>query len=104
MQTEDACTPCKLTENGRAPPIAPILDDHEGHVGRMFKARTSPHMFVLDRGGTIAYNGAIDDDPGGTKAESERVNYVRRAVEALLAGELIAVPETKPYGCSVKYK
>lgn len=79
----------------------PILDDHDGTVGRLYGARTTPHMFVIDAGGTIAYAGAVDDDAQGTK--TERVNYVESALDDLLAGRPIAVPRTKPYGCSVKF-
>ena len=79
----------------------PVLDDHSGTVGRLYKAKTTPHMFIIDKNGLIAYQGAIDDDPQGDKTEI--VNYVRQALDQMLAGEKITMPETKPYGCSVKY-
>lgn len=73
-----------------------ILDDHTGAVGKTYGAKTTPHMFVIDKTGTIAYQGAIDDQAG-------KVNYVAQALEELLAGKAVTIPETKPYGCSVKY-
>lgn len=79
-----------------------VLDDHEGTVGRAFFAKTTPHMFVLHQG-QIAYQGAIDDDPRGTK-EAEAHNYVAAAIDALLQDQPIQVTSTKAYGCSVKYK
>jgi len=79
----------------------PVLDDHTGEVGRMYHAKTTPHMFVIDAKGMIAYNGAIDDDP---KGKNETVtNYVAAAVKDVLAGEKVENATTKPYGCSVKY-
>lgn len=79
----------------------PILDDRAGVVGRMYGARTTPHMFIVDRSGTLVYAGGLDDDPRGEK--SPPAGYVRQALDALLAGKTVAVAETKPYGCSVKY-
>ncbi len=80
----------------------PALDDHDGQVAREYGARTTPDMFVIDRSGVLVYAGAIDDDPRGDKAEP--VNYVRQALDEVLAGKAVATPEVKPYGCSVKYK
>lgn len=79
----------------------PILDDHVGQVGHMYDARTTPHMFIIDRRGHLVYHGAIDNDPSGSSAE--RVDYVRQTLDQLLAGQAVSVPETKSYGCSVKY-
>jgi peroxiredoxin len=80
----------------------PILHDAEGTVGRQYAARTTPHMYVIDRSGKIAYQGALDDDPRGQKAQP--VNYVERALAELLADKPVSTPKTTPYGCSVKYK
>jgi peroxiredoxin len=81
----------------------PTLLDSDGAVGRLYDAKTTPHMFVIDPQGKLVYNGAIDDDPQGKKEMAQRVNYVKGAVHALLAGKEVSVSETKPYGCSVKY-
>lgn len=79
----------------------PILNDSKGDVGRAYDARTTPHMYVIDKNGVLVYMGAIDDDPGGNKKEV--VNYVAKALDELLAGKPVSTPETRPYGCSVKY-
>jgi peroxiredoxin len=80
----------------------PILDDRKGDVGRAYGAKTSPHMFVIDKDGTIVYSGAIDDSPMGKNGENV-TNYVLKALDELLTGEPISTPKTNPYGCSVKY-
>lgn len=73
----------------------PILHDREGKVGKAYGAKTTPHMFVIDKEGKIVYDGAIDD--------KSKTNYVAAAIDSLLAGEPIAKSKTQPYGCSVKY-
>lgn len=78
-----------------------FLVDLEGTVGRMFDAKTTPHMFVINKGGTLVYNGAIDDDPRGNK--KEKVNYVQAALDELTSGKSITTATTRPYGCSTKY-
>ncbi len=80
----------------------PILLDAEGKIGHIYGAKTTPHMFVIDQKGVLAYAGAIDDDPYG-KNESKR-NYVEEAVSSLLKGSTVATATTKSYGCTVKYK
>jgi peroxiredoxin len=80
-----------------------ILYDPTGDVGHAYGAKTTPHMFIVDPAGKIAYNGAIDDDPSGRKVKQERVNYVDSGLAAELAGRAVAPAVTKPYGCSVKY-
>ncbi len=83
---------------------APILIDASGKVGKMYGARTTPHMFVINSDGILVYSGAIDDNPdpfAGTKAATQ--NYVALAIDACLAGRKVKTATTKPYGCSVKY-
>jgi len=79
----------------------PILNDQPGDVGRMYGAKTTPDMRIIDAKGKLVYSGAIDDDPRG-RAESP-TNYVAKALDEVLAGEKVSTPMTKPYGCSVKY-
>jgi peroxiredoxin len=79
----------------------PILIDETGATGKAYGAKTTPHMFVIDAKGTLAYAGAIDDNPDGTKKEAK--NYVEEAITALLKDSTVATTTTKPYGCSVKY-
>jgi len=78
-----------------------VLDDGSGDVGRAYGAKTTPHMYVIDAEGRLAYAGAIDDDPRGGK--SSRVNYVDAALTALAAGKSADPASTRPYGCTVKY-
>jgi peroxiredoxin len=80
----------------------PILDDRDGKVGKAYGAMTTPHMFVIDARGSIAYQGAIDNSPRGKK-KTGVVNYVEKALDELLAGEEVTKKDTMPYGCSVKY-
>lgn len=82
----------------------PILLDEDGKVGRMYEAKTSPHMYVINADGVLVYHGAIDNAPmGRVRGDGEKVNYVQRAIDALKAGETISPDTTRPYGCSVKY-
>jgi len=81
---------------------APVLSDKDGTVGRMYGAKTTPHLFVIDKKGVLRYSGAIDDDRGGSMGNGA-TNYVANAVRQLLAGEAVSPDMTRPYGCSVKY-
>jgi len=80
-----------------------ILVDQSGDVGHLYDAKTTPHMYIIDGTGTLVYIGAIDDDPRGNKDEPA-VNYVSVVLDEVLAGKSVTTAETKPYGCSVKYK
>jgi peroxiredoxin len=82
----------------------PILLDTEGTVGRMYDARRTPHMFVIDAEGVLRYHGAIDNDPFRNEAEDKVVNHVTAAVGQVVEGETVAPDYIKPYGCSVKFK
>ena len=81
-----------------------ILLDADGKVGRAYGARTTPHMFIIDRAGRLAYMGGIDDrpfaDPESLKGAKP---YVALALADLKAGRPAAMPVTAPYGCSVGY-
>jgi len=81
----------------------PILDDRPGKVGRAYGATNTPHMFIIDTKGNIAYEGAIDDNRSIDKKKEDVVNYVDNTLAELIAGKVVSVPKTKPYGCSVKY-
>jgi peroxiredoxin len=80
-----------------------VLYDETGKVGKAYDAKTTPHMFIVDEQGKIAYNGAIDDDPPGRTAAVKRTNYVDGGLIAELAGKKAEPAATKPYGCSIKY-
>ena len=79
------------------------LDDSSGEIGKAYGMRTTPHLFVIDNKGVVAYEGAIDDRPAPEGDPRTARNYVREAVQKLQAGEKLVVSQTKPYGCGVKY-
>jgi peroxiredoxin len=92
----------KNKENGSN--AAAVLLDTEGKVGRAYGARTTPHMFVIGKDGTLLYRGAIDNDPSADpKKVAGARNYVAAALDAALQDKAVETAETKPYGCSVKY-
>lgn len=81
-----------------------VLPDPEGKVGKTYGATATPHMFVIDKSGTLVYAGAIDDKPStNKKTVNNASNYVVEIADDLLAGKDIEPKSTKPYGCSVKY-
>jgi peroxiredoxin len=79
------------------------VDDGSGAIGHLYVMLTTPHMFVIDKAGTLVYDGAIDDQPDPSHDPTKARNYVREAVDEVMAGKPVAVSQTKPYGCSVKY-
>jgi hypothetical protein len=86
-----------------AAPTAAILDP-TGQIGRMYDAKTTPHMFVIDPSGKVIYQGAIDDKPSPDPDTLPGAhNYVSEALESALAGKPVPTSVTRPYGCSVKY-
>lgn len=86
-----------------AAPSATLLDP-KGEAGRAYGARTTPHLYIVDPKGVLVYAGGIDDkrsaDPEDVKTAK---NYVRAALDELLAGKPVTSANTSPYGCSVKY-
>ena len=93
----------KVMQEVGAHSTARILDS-SGEIGKLYNARTTPHMFVIDKDGNLAYMGAIDSDPsfkdGAIKSPT---NYVMDALNSLNSSEEIKITSTKPYGCSIKY-
>jgi alkyl hydroperoxide reductase subunit AhpC len=93
----------EITTSKKAAPAALLLDP-DGSVGRLYGARTTPHIFVIDKSGTLRYQGAIDSIPSTDKADiSIAENYVTQALESLLHDRPVLKQSTPPYGCSVKY-
>jgi peroxiredoxin len=80
----------------------PILNDSTGTVGKEYHATNTPEMYIIATDGTLLYEGAIDNDRGGDKTTG-KVNYVRQALDEIVSGKPVSTPQTKPYGCSVKY-
>jgi peroxiredoxin len=79
----------------------PVLLDENGSVGRMYAAKVTPHMFIINREGVLVYDGAIDNDRNPRRLGE--VNYVDKALTELIRGESVSTAKTEPYGCSVKY-
>jgi peroxiredoxin len=81
-----------------------FLLDPDGKVGKLYGATNTPDMYVIDRQGILAYEGAIDDMPSADPATLENAhNYVREAIDDVQRNKPMATPVTEPYGCSVKY-
>lgn len=80
-----------------------VLLDGDGAVGKLYGAKTTPHMFVVDTKGILAYAGAIDNDRKDEMAADKKINYVAQALSELTSGKPVSTPETQAYGCSVKY-
>jgi peroxiredoxin len=82
-----------------------VLMDPDGKVGRLYNAKTTPDMYVIDPTGKLIYSGAIDDRPTPDQADIKGAdNYVSDALTESMAGKPVAKPYTRSYGCSVKYR
>ncbi len=93
----------ELVAERKAAPTAVLLDT-DGKVGRLYGAKTTPHMFIVNAEGTLIYAGAIDNNPSPDPATlKDAVNYVAKALDAALAGKPVETATSASYGCSVKY-
>lgn len=100
----DAAEANSLTTSRNAAPTH-VLFDPDGTVGKMYKAKTTPHMYIVDPQGTLQYAGAIDSIKSANPADIPKaVNYVNGGMSALAAGKQPDPALTAPYGCSIKYK
>src|SRR3954462_4450676 len=82
-----------------------LVLDPDGKAGRSYGAKNTPHMFVINPEGKIVYEGAIDSKATPNPADiASSTNYVKVALDELLAGKTVSTATTKPYGCSIKYK
>lgn len=83
---------------------AAYLVDPRGVVGKAYDAKTTPHMYIIDKAGTLVYAGGIDDKPTANPADINGArNHVLAAMSELKAGKAVSVASSRPYGCSVKY-
>jgi hypothetical protein len=90
-------------EKGAAP-TATLLDE-DGHIGRAYGARTTPHLYNVNPQGQLVYAGGIDSIPSARADDIARAtNYVKQGLGEALAGKPISVASSQPYGCSIKYK
>ena len=88
----------------RAAPSDYLLDP-DGVIGRLYGARATPNIVVIDRSGRVAYMGAIDDTPSTRLADVKTAkNYLVAALDEIAAGKPVTVAATQAYGCSIKYK
>jgi AhpC/TSA family len=86
-----------------AAPTAALLDPTSA-IARLYEAKTTPHIFVIDPNGKLIYQGAIDDKPTTDEADVKTArNYLNEALNASMAGKAVPTAVTLPYGCSVKY-
>jgi len=100
----DAARANDLAKTNNAAPDY-ILLDPDGAVGRLYDAKTTPQMVLIDEAGVLRYEGAIDDKPSANhKTVDGAHNYLIAALDELKAGAPVTDKQTKPYGCSVKYK
>src|SRR5438067_4632495 len=82
-----------------------LVLDPDGKAGRSYGAKNTPHMFVINPEGKIVYEGAIDSKASPNPSDiASSTNYVKVALDESLAGKTVSNANTKPYGCSVKYK
>jgi peroxiredoxin len=97
---EDCKKACEENKVG-----VPVLLDADGKAGQAYGAKTTPHIFIVDKEGNLAYQGAYDDDPSaGAEKGAETKNYADAALAKLVKGDKPEVSKTQSYGCSVKYK
>jgi hypothetical protein len=86
-----------------AAPTAALLDP-QGDVGRLYAAKTTPHMFIINPDGVLIYDGAIDSKSTTDQSDiATATNYVSQALGEAIAGKAVSTPTSRPYGCSVKY-
>jgi peroxiredoxin len=93
----------RLTSERSAAPTAVLLDE-SGTIGRAYGARTTPHMYLVDRDGTLVYMGGIDSVPSSNPADIDKARqHLRIALAEVTQGKAVSEPVTRAYGCSVKY-
>jgi peroxiredoxin len=99
-------TPAQANEEEisfKAVPTA-ILLDADGKVGHLYDAKTTPHMFLINKDGVVVYQGAMDSKTPHSPADVASAEpWLKNAMAATLAGQPVANGTTKPYGCSIKY-
>jgi peroxiredoxin len=92
-----------LTRSRGAVPTAVLLDP-SGSVARLYQAKTTPHMFVIDKNGTLQYMGGIDSIATADVSDIAHAEpYLKEAMLAVVQGSPVAHAVTRPYGCSIKY-
>lgn len=99
----NGATAKQVNDYRESKPAGTVLDE-SGAVGKLYGARTTPHIFVIDQQGKLAYRGGIDSIPSNRPEDIAQAEpYARNAIQATLKGQKVAKASTQPYGCSVKY-
>lgn len=99
----DGANALKINEYRNATPANIVLDP-QGKVGKLYGAQTTPHIFIIDASGKLAYKGGIDSIASARQEDIAKAEpYVANAIKAITSGQKVAQPSTRPYGCSVKY-
>ncbi|MDW5444647.1 thioredoxin family protein [Polaromonas sp. SM01] len=106
-ESSDYLAPAKLAGwmvDKQAAPTATLMDV-SGDIGRLYGAKTTPHMYIISPQGQLIYAGGIDSIPSARVADIQNAtNYVRQGLNEALGGKALSVASSRPYGCSVKYK
>jgi len=103
----DYLAPAKLMawKNDKKASASAVLMDESGKIGKLYSAKTTPHMVIINPQGLLVYAGAIDSVPSARIDDIKTAtNYVRQGLNEALGGKVISVASTRAYGCSVKYK
>jgi len=89
------------TQGGKA---SAYLLDKDGAVGKMYDAKTTPHIYVIDGQGVLRYMGGIDSIQSSDKSDiAKATQFVPQTLAALASGKPVATKTSQPYGCTVKY-
>jgi peroxiredoxin len=100
--TDDAAFLKMSTDKGSK--ASHLIADESGSIGKAYSAKTTPHLFVINKDGVLVYNGAIDSKKTTNAADiATSDNYVAKALDEVLAGKEVTTAKTEPYGCGVKY-
>jgi len=105
--SQEYMEPARLVAWQQARKVQPTatLMDEDGVAGKAYGARTTPHMYIVDPQGRLAYAGGIDSIPSANPEDVRKaVNYVRQGIAEASAGKPLSAATTRPYGCSIKYK
>jgi hypothetical protein len=93
----------ELTQKRNAAPAAFLLDP-KSRIARAYGATVTPHMYIVDASGVLVYKGGIDSIPSSSQSDIPKAKqYVRVALDEVLAGKPVSDASTRPYGCSLKY-
>jgi peroxiredoxin len=82
--------------------VFPYLHDESQSVARLYGAERTPELFIFDAQRALRYHGAFDDNY--EEPHAVKLQYAKNAVDAILAGGQVTLPETRPVGCTIKWK